>query len=74
MLHNAQAALVVAGLVGAMTAPFVFVMLVLFISGASAGAVIGAGFLALVATGFFVVSQRGQALLGSRLRKAMRRD
>ncbi|AOG02361.1 MAG: hypothetical protein HEQ21_11610 [Blastomonas sp.] len=73
MFDTLQSTLVVAGLFGLMAAPFVGVMLILLAIGASSGLIIGLGFLALLASGTFAVSQRGQTFLSNGLRKATRR-
>lgn len=73
MFQTFQSTLVVAGLFGLVAAPFVGVMLVLLAIGASSGLIIGLGFLALLVSGTFAVSQRGQNFLGAGLRKATRR-
>lgn len=73
MLHTLQATLVVAGLFGLVAAPFVGVMLILLAMGASSGLIIGLGFLALLVSGTWAVSRRGQAFLGARLRRAAQR-
>jgi hypothetical protein len=73
MFQSLQSALVIAGVFGLIAAPFVGVMLILMAIGASSGLVIGLGFLALLASGTFAVSQRGQDFLGKHLRKASRR-
>ncbi len=73
MFDTLQSTLVVAGLFGLMAAPFVGVMLILLAIGASSGLIIGIGFLALLTSGTFAVSQRGQTFLSNGLRKATRR-
>lgn len=73
MVKTVRATLGVAAIFGLVAAPFVIVMLVLLATGASSGAIIGFGFLALSATLLLVFSRRGQAALGPKLRKAARR-
>lgn len=73
MFHTFQSTLVVAGLFGLIAAPFVGIMLILLAVGASSGLIIGLGFLALIVSGTFAVSQRGQSFLTSGFRKATRR-
>ena len=73
MFDTLQSTLVVAGLFGLIAAPFVAVMLILLAIGASSGLIIGIGFLALLGSGMFAVSQRGQRFLSNGLRKATRR-
>ena len=49
MFHVLQAMLVVAGLFGLVAAPFVGVMLILLVTGASSGLIVGLGFVAMLA-------------------------
>lgn len=74
MFQTLRATLVVAGLFGLVAAPFLIVMLVLLATGASPGAIVGFGFLALMGSLVFALSKRGQAMLGPQLRKATRWD
>lgn len=74
MFKTLQSVLVVAGVFGLIAAPFVGVMLILLAMGASSGLIIGLGFLALLGSGTFAVSQRGQKFMGRHFKKAVHGD
>ncbi len=73
MFNTLQSTLVVAGLFGLIAAPFVGVMLILLVIGASTGLIVGVGFLVLMASITFAVSKSGRKFLAPRLQKAARR-
>ncbi len=73
MFTTLRSMLVVAGLFGIIAAPFVGIMLILLVTGASAGAIVGFGFLALMVSLTWALSRRGQRFFGERLRKATQR-
>lgn len=74
MFNTLQSTLVVAGLFGLIAAPFVGVMLILLVIGASTGLIVGVGFLALLASITFAVSKPGRKFFAPRLNKAARRS
>lgn len=73
MFNTLRATLVVAGLFGLVAVPFVGVMLILLVAGASAGWIVGLGSLALLISLTLALSRRGQAFFSRHLRNATQR-